>query len=140
MSAIVRIGGRGSFPPALLAVAAIPALLVLVPIVYAAMRASEAGLFGIVDELQRPSTLLLLLSTLELMTGVTVMSIVLGVAGAFLTERTDLPLAPLWRIVASAPLAMPALVSSYAWASLGPAFQTMPAAIAILTFACTPLI
>jgi iron(III) transport system permease protein len=140
MSAIVRIGGRGSFPTALLFVAAIPALLVLVPIAYAAMRASEAGVWGIIDELRRPTTLQLLFNTLTLMVCVTVLSGALGVAAAWFTERSDLPYAPLWRIVASAPLAMPALVSSYAWSSLGPAFQTMPAAIAILTFACTPLI
>ncbi len=140
MTAIARIGGRGSFPPALLAVAAIPGLLVALPIAYAVMRSAEAGLSGIIAELTRPVTLELLISTLTLAISVTVLTVILGVAGAWVTERCDIPYAGAWRIVASAPLAMPALVSSYAWSSLGPQFQGMAGAIMILTLACAPLV
>ena len=140
MTAIASIGGRGSFPPALIAVAAIPALLVALPVAYAVMRSSEAGLSGIVSELARPVTLELLGNTLTLAISVTVLTVIIGVAGAWCTERCDIPWPGLWRVVASAPLAVPAFVSSYAWASLGPAYQGMAGAVMILTLSCTPLI
>ncbi len=140
MTALARIGGRGSFPPALLAVAAIPGLLVALPVAYALMRSGEAGFAGVVRELTRPMTLELLSNTLTLAVCVTVLTVILGIAAAWLTERCDIPLPGLWRVVASAPLAMPALVSSYAWSSLGPQFQGMGGAIGILTLACVPLV
>ena len=46
--------------------------------------------------------------------------IVLGVALAWLTERTDLPGARVWAWLAVAPLAVPAFVQSYAWISVVP--------------------
>ena len=140
MTAIARIDGRGAFPPGLLALAAVPAALVILPIAYAALRSSEAGLAGAIDSLFRPVTAELLLNTLTLAISVTALTVVLGVGAAWLTERCDLPAASLWRVIASAPLAVPAFVSSYAWSSLGPAYQGMGGAIMILTLSCTPLI
>ncbi len=140
MTAIARIGGRGSFPPALLAVAAIPSLLVVLPVAYALLRSSEAGFAGIVSELTRPMTIHLLSNTMTLAVAVTTLTVLIGVAAAWCTERCDIPWPGLWRVIVSAPLAVPAFVSSYAWASLGPAYQGMGGAVMILTLSCTPLI
>ena len=110
------------------------------PIGYAIMRSSEAGFVGGWNELARPVTLELLFNTLTLMISVTAFAAVLAVAAAWCTERCDLPARNLLRLIASLPLALPAFVSSYAWASLGPWFQGMAGAIMILTLACMPLI
>jgi iron(III) transport system permease protein len=44
----------------------------------------------------------------------------LGTASAFLVERTDLPAGSVWAVLATAPLAVPAFVASYAWVSISP--------------------
>jgi iron(III) transport system permease protein len=133
-------GERGSFPILLLALVALPSVLVALPIAYALIRSFDAGFSGILAELLRPTSLELLINTLELAGAVTGLTLVMGVAAAWVTERCDLPYVAVWRVVASAPLAMPAFVASYAWASLGPSFQGMGGAIMVLALACMPLI
>ena len=125
-------GERGSFPILLLALVALPSVLVALPIAYALIRSFDAGFSGILAELLRPTSLELLINTLELAGAVTGLTLVMGVAAAWVTERCDLPYVAVWRVVASAPLAMPAFVASYAWASLGPSFQGMGGAIMVL--------
>lgn len=137
---LVRRRGRVRLPSVLLPLAIIPCLLALLPVGYAVMRSAEAGPAGIVAELLRPVTFHLLVNTLVLATSVTAFSVVLAVAFAWYTERCDLPARGQLRIIASLPLALPAFVTSYAWASLGPWFQGMPGAIMILTLSSTSLV
>ncbi len=132
--------GRGYFPPLLLILAAIPGFLMVLPVVYAVMRASEAGFSGIEHELFRPFTAHLLANTLSLAVSVTLLATMLGVSAAWVTERCDLMGRPMLRVIASLPLALPAFVSSYAWASLGVWFQSMAGAIMVLALSTTPLI
>ncbi|WP_342361689.1 iron ABC transporter permease [Terrarubrum flagellatum] len=110
------------------------------PFFYALMRASEAGWQGVLSELMRPMTRELLANTLILATSVTIASGVMAIAAAWCTERCDLPARGFLRVIASLPLSLPAFVSSYAWASLGPWFQGMAGAILILSLASMPLI
>ena len=70
------------------------------------------------DLLVRPRIGELLTNTLSLVVGCTVTCLVLGVAAAWVVERTDLPLRPLWHGLLVAPLAVPAFVNSYSWAAL----------------------
>src|SRR5690606_9723185 len=49
----------------------------------------------------------------------------IGLAVAWCVERSDLPGRHWWRVAAGLPLAVPAFVSSYAWSSLGLAFQNL---------------
>ncbi len=133
-------GGRISRPPLWLALAIlVPFGLVLLPIAYVVLRSAEAGPSGIVSDLLRPYTLTLLRNTLEIATFVPILAGSIAIAAAWCTERCDLPYARLWRLAIALPLAMPAYVSSFAWSSLGPAFQEMLGAVLILTFYSVPL-
>ncbi len=132
--------GRARPSPWFIAAALIPVGLVGLPLVYVAIRASQAGWSGIWGELFRSRNLSLLLNTLVLATSVTCAACVIGIAVAWCVERSDLPGRRWWRVAASLPLAVPAFVSSYAWSSIDAAFQSMPGAIMILTFSSYPLV
>ena len=140
MSQTLTIRGRGNFPAFLLPLAAIPAGLAALPVFYVVMRSSDAGFAGMISEIIRPATRELLASTLILAGSVTFLSAALAIAFAWATERCALPGKGALRVIATLPLAMPAFVASYAWASLGPWFQGMAGAILILTLNCVPLI
>jgi iron(III) transport system permease protein len=128
-------------PPGWLVAAGLaPAGLIALPIVYVLIRAAEAGPAGLWAELARPYVLGLLANTLILAASVTALCLVIGTAMAWCTERCAIPGRAACRVVASLPLAMPAFVASYAWASLGPEFQGMGGAILVLTLACLPLV
>lgn len=93
----------------------LPVGLTVLPLVYIAVRASQAGLADIGGELLRERTFTLLLNTMTLATSVTLCSVLLGTAAAWCVERSDLRGRRWWRAMAALPLAVPAFVSSYAW-------------------------
>jgi iron(III) transport system permease protein len=88
----------------------------------------------------RPRVGELLVNTTLLETLAIPLSIVLGVALAWLTERTDLPGARLWSWLAVAPLAIPAFVHSYAWMTVAPGWSGLPAAVSISVLAYFPFL
>ncbi len=136
-----RAGGRRLLPPIWLVLASlIPAALVALPAGYVALRGWQAGPSRIVADLARPYTLHLLVNTLTLSTSVSACAVLIATAGAWCTERCDLPGRGLWRVAMTLPMAVPSYVSSYAYSSLGPAFQGMAGAILILTAYSTPLV
>ncbi|WP_038362271.1 iron ABC transporter permease [Bosea sp. 117] len=136
-----RAPGPMRRPPAWLLVAAlVPVALAALPLLYVVSRGTEAGLTAMWDALARPRTGFLLANTLGLAIGVTLASTLIGTACAWVIERTDLPGRRWWRTLVCLPLAVPAFVSSYAWASLGPGFQGLGGAILILTLSHFPLI
>lgn len=120
--------------------AVIPAALISLPLVYVAIRATQAGVSGIVTELFRSRTLMLLVNTIVLAVSVTVLASLIGLAVAWCVERTDLPGRRIWRVLAGVPLAVPAFVSSYAWSSISPLLQSMPGAILVLSLSTYPLV
>jgi iron(III) transport system permease protein len=88
----------------------------------------------------RPRVGELLMNT-GLLLGLTVpLCILLAVALAWLTERSDLPGARIWAWLAVAPLAVPAFVHSYAWISLAPGFDGLGAAVLISVLAYFPFL
>ncbi|RYY05158.1 MAG: iron ABC transporter permease, partial [Alphaproteobacteria bacterium] len=127
-------------PPSWLVVASlIPLGLVLLPLIYIAVRAYQAGPSGVASDLLRPYTLGLLVNTVFLAGSVTILACGIATAAAWVTERSDLPGRRWWRLATALPLAMPAYVSSFAWSSLGPWFQEMQGAVLILTFYSIPM-
>ncbi|MGN6551570.1 MAG: ABC transporter permease [Pararhizobium sp.] len=131
----------GARPPAwLVATAIVPVLLVCLPLYYVVVRAIEAGPAGIVAEVMRPRTLMLLGNTLALAVSVTLASVLIGTAVAWCVERTDLIGRRFWRVAAALPLAVPAFVSSYAWSSLSARTENLGGAILILTLSAYPLV
>lgn len=137
-----RSAGKPGFPrPGWLAAAALaPVGLVMLPLLYVALRAWQSGLSGIRDELFRTRTAELLANTVALALGVMVLAALIGLAVAWCVERSDLPGRRWWRVAAGLPLAVPAFVSSYAWSSLGTAFQNLGGAIFILALSTYPLV
>ncbi|WP_428429860.1 ABC transporter permease [Pararhizobium sp.] len=68
------------------------------------------------------------------------LTIALSIALAWLTERTDLPGARLWSLLAVAPLAVPAFVHSYAWISLVPGLHGLTGGVLVSVLAYFPFL
>jgi len=129
-----RTAGR---PPAVLLVPGIVAAAVaLLPIGYLVVRTAEAGVAGVLETLWRERTLWLVLRSLGLAAAVTGSCLVIGVALAWLTTRTDLPGRRTWAVVAALPLAVPSYVAAYAWISAVPTLAGFWGTWLVLT-ACT---
>lgn len=120
--------------------ALLPIGLVALPLIYVTLRTAQTGISGAYSELFRPRNLELLINTITLATGVTFLAAAIGLSVAWCIERSDIPGKKFWRVAASLPLAMPAFVASYSWASLDVAFQNMAGAILILALAKYPLV
>jgi iron(III) transport system permease protein len=119
---IVRRSGsrRKRVPLVILLPAALVAALMLVPLVYLMIRASEAG-SGVWDLVYRTRTAVILKNTALLAAAVALASAVIGVPLAWLTARTDLPLRRFWSTIAALPLVVPSYVGALTVvAALGP--------------------
>ena len=99
---------------------ALVASLLLLPIGYLLLRASEAG-DSIWNILFSARTARVLLKTVYLAVAVTLGSALVAVPIAWLTVRTDLPMRRLWAILTTLPLVVPSYVGAYLFISvLGP--------------------
>jgi iron(III) transport system permease protein len=106
----VSAGGRR--PPLLLTVPAVATVaLLLLPLAYLVVRASEGGGRGF-DVLTRDSTLHLLWSTGLLVAGVVVAAVLVAVPLAWLVTCSDLPGRRWWAIAAALPLVIPSYVAA----------------------------
>ena len=108
-------------PPEILWVPALAiGLLLLLSPVYLAVRTLGAGQ-EFWEVLLRWRVLELLLRTLVLVGAVTVASIVISLPLAWLTVRSDLPLARIWGVLVTLPLVIPSYVAAFAIVvALGP--------------------
>lgn len=88
----------------------------------------------------RPRVGELLIATLLLEALAVPLGIVLALALAWITERSDLPLRDIWRWLAVAPLAVPAFVQAYAWDSTFPIVRGLWPAVAISVLAYFPFV
>jgi iron(III) transport system permease protein len=96
------------------------AVALLLPTVYLAIRALDAG-DAALQALLRPRTWATLARTGWLAVAVTAVSAAIAVPVAWLTTRTDLPLRRLWAVLTPLPLVIPSYVGAYLFASaLGP--------------------
>ncbi len=112
----------------------------LVPLGFVAWVGAQAGWPTIVALVLRPRVGELLINTI-LLTVITVpLCVVLAVALAWLTERSDLPAARFWAWLAVAPLAVPAFVHSYAWVTVFPSLHGLGAAVLVSVLAYFPFI
>jgi iron(III) transport system permease protein len=101
---------RGRAPLSLVLPALAAAALVLLPLVYLVVRATESGEAW--DVLWRERTLELLWSTGVLVAGVTAAAVLVAVPLAWLVTRTDLPGRRLWAVAAALPLVIPSYVAA----------------------------
>ncbi len=114
------------------------AALALVPMVFVVWVTLHTPWATIIGLVLRPRVGELLLNTLMLVLLTLPLCAALGLATAWLVERTALPGRRLWAALAVAPLAIPAFVHSYAWVSVAPAFYGLGAAVLISVLAYSP--
>ena len=115
-------------------------LLALLPIAFVIGVSFETGWASLVPLVLRPRVGELLINTLLLVVITIPLCVMLGVALAWLTERTDLPGRRWWSLLATAPLAVPAFVHSYAWVSLVPPIHGLFAAVLVSVIAYFPFL
>lgn len=123
-----------------LAAAALISVLALLPLGFIVFIAIQTGWSLSASLIFRGRVAELLLNTLLLEALAIPIGIALAVTLAWLTERSDIPGAKLWAWLAVAPLAVPAFVHSYAWVSLVPALNGLPAAVMISVLAYLPFL
>jgi iron(III) transport system permease protein len=132
--------GRRRTPATLLLVSAAVALLALAPVGFLLDQTLATGWDEVERLVVRPYVGDLLVNTTTLVAVGTVACTVLGVAIAWLVERTDLPGRRAWAVLAALPITVPAFVTSYSWVSITPAAQGFWGAAGIITLAYYPLV
>jgi iron(III) transport system permease protein len=135
-----RASARRRVPRALIAAALLGPLLVLLPLALTFWRALSFGFADAADLIFRPLVGELLINTLTITVSATLASAVLGTAVAWFVERTDVPGRRAWALLAAAPLAMPAFITSFAWVSLSLDLQDFLGAFIVITTAYFPLV
>ncbi len=133
---------RGVAAPALplLVVGLLIAALTLVPLGYVLWTTAELGRDEAANFLWRPRIGELLWNTTRLLVAGVFTSVVVGVAGAWVVERTDVPARVWWHGLLCAPLAVPAFVNGYGWVSLTHDVQSFPGAVMVVTLSYFPLV
>ncbi len=116
------------------------AIVALLPVVVTVVQALQGGISAARTAITQSSTPTLLLHTLELAALVTPVSGALGLAAAWLVERTRLPGRRVWPLLLVAPLAVPLFVTSYAWATLSSSLTGFWGAAGIVTFSYYPIV
>lgn len=96
------------------AVVLLIALGTMAPLAYLIYRAAGVGFAEAVDLLIRTRTAKILWNSLLLTSGVTILSLLLALPLAWLTERTDLPGRRIWTVLAMMPLVFPSYVGGFA--------------------------
>jgi iron(III) transport system permease protein len=138
----VRKGvSASSRPSTVLVVPAIAVtLLALLPIAFVVVAAVGSGWSVIGTLLIRPRVAELLLGTAGLVLVGVPACVVLGVGTAWVAERSSIPGRRIFAVLFAAPLAIPAFVSSYAWATMIPALSGLWAGVLITSLAYYPLV
>lgn len=115
-------------------------LLSLLPIIFVLGVSWQTGWAAIETMIFRPRVAELLINTVMLVVITLPLCVLLGVALAWLTERSNLPGRRAWSLLAVAPLAVPAFVHSYAWVSLVPSIHGLPAGVLVSVIAYFPFL
>ncbi len=122
----------------------VPAVLValfsLIPLGFIVAIAVTSGWDTVQALVLRPKVGELLFNTLILIALSLPIAIVLTVSLAWLIERAEIPGARLWSWLLVAPLAIPAFVHSYAWASVMPSLHGLAGAVLVSVLAYFPFL
>ncbi|WP_438352525.1 ABC transporter permease [Microbacterium sp. CJ88] len=124
----------------LLSAAILIAALLLVPVGFVVTVVAQTGWDTLAPLVFRPRVGELLLNTVLLVLLGVPACVVVGVAGAWLVERSDLPGRRVWGVLLAAPLAVPAFVSSYAWVDFIPSIGGLGGGLLISVLAYAPLV
>ncbi|MGA7149403.1 MAG: iron ABC transporter permease [Microbacterium sp.] len=127
-------------PLPLVATAVVLAAGALIPIAYVVEAAFTMGWDTLAALVFRPRVAELLANTVLLVVIAVPASVVLGVAGAWLVERSDLPARRVFAVALAAPLAIPAFVASYGWATAVPGISGLWGGVLVTVLAYYPLV
>ncbi len=133
-----RVRAPARAPWWLAAPALVAAAVALLPLAYLALRAGSPA--HVVEQLATAATARLALRSLLLAAVVTGASIAIGVAGAWLVTRTDLPGRRAWQVALVLPLAVPSFVGAFAWVGVAPGLAGFPGAALVLTLTTFPYV
>ncbi len=131
---------RARRPVALLILSSLVAAVLALPLAFLLIEASGAGFGNVLHLIFRPLTWSLLWNTVRLTVAVTVLCAVIGTAGAWCVERTDLPGRRAWAVLLVIPLAIPDFVVSFGWHSLFTWAHGFLGAVIVMTLAVYPLV
>lgn len=109
-----------------------------IPLGYVIWGTASVGWTRAYELVVRPRVGELLVNTIALVVITVPLCVVIGVAVAWLVERTDLVGQAFWRPLFVAPLAIPAFVNSYAWVGLIPSLHGLWAGVLITTLSYFP--
>lgn len=123
-----------------LLIAAALAVASLIPLGYVAWSFINTGADRAAALLIRRRVAELLLNTVGVVLVTVPACMAIGVAAAWLVERTDVPGRWLWRPILVAPLAVPAFVNSYAWVGIAPSLHGFAAAVLVTTLSYFPFV
>ncbi len=123
-----------------MALGALIAVLLLAPLWLLVLDVGSAGWNEIQHQLLRSHSAVLLRNTVVLAAIVVVAAASIGVATAWCTERTRLPLRRLWRVLVVLPVAVPDEVSGYAWHSIAPSMNGLLASALVMTLTTYPFV
>ena len=124
--------------PLVSATVAILVAATCIPLGYVAWGAVSVGWTRAYELVVRPRVGELLVNTVALVVVTVPLCVVIGVAAAWLVERTDLPGRSWWRPLFVAPLAVPAFVNSYAWVGVIPSLHGLWAGVLVTTLSYFP--
>jgi len=137
---LIRLNRNSSIAAPALGAAIVISAAALTPLLFILWITFQAGAAVAAGLIFRPRVGELLTNTTLLLALAIPLSAVLGVALAWLTERTDLPGARWWAWLSAAPLAIPAFVHSYAWMTATPGWSGLSAAVGISILAYYPFL
>jgi iron(III) transport system permease protein len=109
-----------------------------IPLGYVVWGAISVGWTRAYELVVRPRVGELLFNTVALVVVTVPLCVIIGVAVAWLVERTDVPGRTFWRPMFVAPLAVPAFVNSYAWVGVIPSLHGLWAGVLIATLSYFP--
>ena len=141
-SRLIRPEGAPSahLPAALLVPAVAVSAVALIPLAYVVVLGAQAGLATFVELTFRPRVFELFVSTIALLLLAVPACATVGVAAAWVVERTDVPGRRVLAVLLAAPLVIPAFVVSYGWVSVVPSLHGLPAGVLISTLAYYPFV
>lgn len=122
------------------AAALLVSLAALMPLGFVVWVGIQTGWETVSALVFRPRVAELLVNTGLLVMFTVPVCVMLAVALAWLTERSDLPGARTWAWLAAAPLAVPAYVHSYAWISLVPGLQGLAGGVLVSVLSYFPFL
>jgi iron(III) transport system permease protein len=126
--------------PLLSGTVALLVALTFIPLGYVAWAIVSTGPARVYALVVRPRVGELLVNTVGLVVVTVPICIALGVAAAWLVERTDVPGRAVWRPLLVAPLAVPAFINSYAWVSVWPQLHGFGAGVLVSALSYFPFV